>query len=227
MSTRTLPKKNDLTYGLLTKQDIPQVRDKVIEEFLVREPWLVEWKDQIQWETEPGVKELIEFIAREAVQENLSILAKDDQTGDIAGFRIAIMEKKGAPTWIDASQAFGLSEVVKQCLGFHAYREELMKDELQYEKYNITEMGHGLLVNVSPKFEGKKICQRMISMTNDLMKQRGVRIMKSSTGNPAMVHVYQKNGYEKIYEFPYKNYLIDGVPPVPKDDLWSVWIKKL
>ncbi|CAG0904512.1 unnamed protein product, partial [Cyprideis torosa] len=84
-----------------------------------------------------------------------------------------------------------------------------------------------LTVNVSPNFEGRGISQRMISLSMELIKQRGFKVVEATTGSPVMKHIFEKNGFKKVVEIPFRDYLVNGISPVPKDKLYTAWTKDL
>ncbi|CAG0899204.1 unnamed protein product [Cyprideis torosa] len=163
---------NGLTYSLCKLTDLPQLSQKIIEEFVVREPYLSEWNERIHWSEDIAVQEVLSFIAKQVIEDNLSLVVKDDETGAVVGFRLTALEEKHGPKVTEAFQAFELKEDVLECFGFQIYEDERVEEHALFDKYGVSKMASVLAVNVSPNFEGKGICQRMITMTNDLVRDR-------------------------------------------------------
>ncbi|CAG0903298.1 unnamed protein product [Cyprideis torosa] len=78
-------RENGLTYRLATEDDLGDIVRTWMTEFYPREAWAAEWNDRIDWPNEPFLQETLNHIGGEVLKDKLSIVARDDESDQLAG----------------------------------------------------------------------------------------------------------------------------------------------
>lgn len=144
---------------------------------------------------------LAEIVCQKAIKDQLSLVAKDEKSGDVIGFSILEDFVTELPN-LDSVDARFLP--IMNLLG------EL--DDWYKSNYKVKcgEILHLFMTGVDEQYRGQGIAHKLMEEVFNLAKDNGYRSIIAECTGAITQHIRAKYGFQAIKEIEYKTYLYNG-----------------
>lgn len=191
---------NGIVYKLFQSEDLESAIACVVDVFPSSEP-LTQALKITQKEFYP----LAEIVCRAAVQEELSHIAKDVETGEVVGFRISEDLVRNS----NEESLFMFENLVK----FHpmlALLENLDRQYMESRAINKGQVLHWVMVGVRESYRNRNIAKTLLEINLKEAKSKNfVTAICEATGIISQYNA-AKIGFQEIVSIAYKDYTYEG-----------------
>lgn len=195
-----LSERDDLTYAILDAKDLAEVADITARGF-------TDGSEPIARAfgiTPERFTQFLEALLPKFLREGLSIVARDAQTGEIAGAQLN--EELGTDLPVDPSQFEWAAPVL--ALASHLYQEYF-----QGPHSAAGEVVHCFIIGVSKSYRGRAIAQQLLNLSLELARERGYSGAVVEATGIVSQHVFAKAGFVPRVEVPYATFEYEGNLP--------------
>ncbi|CAG0916943.1 unnamed protein product [Notodromas monacha] len=209
MESKVLPVTIDgIKYDLLQPEDQEVAADLVVNDFCLTEPCSRSLGIQPE-ESLPIVK----LICARGIADRVSLKAEDATTGELVGLRVSLLRRRDAKGADEAEFRDCLQQVPTRLHPFADFIANHSGGEAAadiFGTYGVDQYVEFFLVNVHQAYRGKQIAQRILQLCYDLYREMGVHIVKVLATNPRTNHIFRKQGFQEISNYPVMNFMHDG-----------------
>ncbi len=151
-----------------------------------------------------GFQRLLMCYGPKFVREGLCIVARDARTGQVAGAHLA--EDKGTEPPV-------LGEECRWAAPVLALLDEL--DKIQFGDLTVEpgRYAHLFFVAVEPMYRGKRISENLLTLTLELLGDKGYEKAYGEATGVISQHVSLVSGFTICAEIPYTDFLFEGRRP--------------
>lgn len=144
---------------------------------------------------------LAEIFGQRAVQYQLSLVAKDEESGDVIGF--SILEDFVA-------EAPNLDRVDPRFIPIMNVVDELEQWYIKNSPVKSGEILHIFLTGVDEQYRGKGIAYQLMEETFKVAKNNNYKGIIAECTGVITQHIRAKNGFKVLKEIEYKTFLYNG-----------------
>jgi ribosomal protein S18 acetylase RimI-like enzyme len=195
-----LTERDGVKYALLEAKDLTQVADMVAGGFTDgSEPTALALRLAPE-----DLKPFVEVLLPKFLREGLSIVARDAQTGEIAGAQLNDEMEFDLPVELArfewTAPVFALSN-------------ELYRQYFQGGLPQPNEAVHIFIIGVSRLYRGKSIAHQLVGLSLERARARGYRRAVVEATGLISQHLLRKAGFTTRVEIPYATFEYDGKRP--------------
>jgi ribosomal protein S18 acetylase RimI-like enzyme len=188
-----LTEKDGFTYALLKAEDLDHVADMMARGFTDgSEPTALALGLGPE-----DFKQFVEALLPKFLREGLSIVARDAQTGEIAGAQLN--DEMGLDLPVELSQFEWVAPVV-------ALAEEMYRQYFEGHAVNPNESAHFFLIGVFRSYRGKGVGHRLLELSLEHARARGYRRAVVEASGLISQHILRKAGFTTRVEIPYATF---------------------
>ena len=199
-----MSEQNGITYQILQKPDLEQTINCLVDVFSSAEP-IIKALQITPTELYPFAK----IVCQKAVENGLSLIAKDPATSKVVGFIISedLSEdlSKKSPEEINKN----ILQDQKLDIVFKLLKELNEQYEKQKKSF-IGKMFHIYFLGIIEKYRGRRISNNLVEKNLNMAIEKGFLVAKvEATGNISQ-HIFRKYGFEDRYSIDYQTYEYKG-----------------
>ncbi len=194
-----MSEENQITYELLQEKDLEQTINCLADVFTSAEPVFTALKI-----TPSEFYPLAETICQKAVEDGLSLVAKDSATSQVAGVIISedLSTELSAQMYKNLPQKF---EICFQLL------KELHEQYENQKKVFIGKVFHLFMLAAKEQYRNKKIGKNLLEKNLKIASQKGFSAAIVEASGKISQHICRKYGFEDRFSIDYQTYEYKGI----------------
>ncbi|GAB1538935.1 hypothetical protein NUACC21_16000 [Scytonema sp. NUACC21] len=142
-----------------------------------------------------------EIVCRKAIKEQLSLVAKDEESGDVIGFSILEDFVSEFP------KLDGIDTRFLPILNLLSELDDWYKSNYQLKPGEVL---HLFMTGVDERYRGQGIAQKLMEEIFNVAKNNGYKSIIAECTGAITQHIRAKYGFQAIKEIEYKTYLYNG-----------------